>query len=165
MALEPGRLIRYHFLKVLRLRDQPHKVALGFALGVLVGFTPTIPIQTYLAVGLAFIFRGSAIAAAAAVWISNPLTLAAFYYAEFVVGRWIVGSEMTFHLANHSIFTLVKQTGEALWLMMIGGIAMGLPAGFVAYLFIYALFESQRRRRERCLIEKTKALDSPPKPS
>lgn len=169
MSFAPLRALRYQFLKVLRLKDDPHKVALGFALGVFVGFTPTIPLQTYMAIGLAFIFRGSAIAAAAAVWISNPLTLWPFYYGDFVVGKLITGSEVDFSMAEQfmstvfskaggvvdlfrqsdAVWTLLHTTWDAFVLMMLGGVVLGVPGGFLGYYLMYFIIDSNRRRRER----------------
>lgn len=147
MTFEPRRLIRYQYLKLRRLKDEPRKVALGFGIGILVGFTPTVGIQMYIAAPLAFLCRGSAIAAAAAVWISNPVTMAGFYFMDFKVGKWLIGSQLKFSLADPSFFALIKQTGEAFWLMMVGGVVMGLPAGAIAYVFLYRLLEKAKQRR------------------
>ena len=37
------RTLRYHWLKFLRLQDDPRKLAWGMALGIFIGITPTIP--------------------------------------------------------------------------------------------------------------------------
>ena len=55
--------IRDFILKAKRLEGDPHFIALGLAIGVFVGFTPTIPFHTVLAVALAFLFKGSKAAA------------------------------------------------------------------------------------------------------
>ncbi len=41
------------------LHGDPHYIAMGMAIGFFVAITPTIPFQTIIAVGLAFILKGS----------------------------------------------------------------------------------------------------------
>jgi uncharacterized protein (DUF2062 family) len=53
------RVLRYHWLKFLRLQEDPKQIAWGMALGVFIAFTPTIPF--YLAaykVGRFLLHRG-----------------------------------------------------------------------------------------------------------
>lgn len=87
--------IKKHFCslleKIKRLQGDPHYIALGMAIGVFIGVTPTIPFHTALAIVLAFIFRGSKPAAAIGVWIANPLTIPLFYYGSYKVGNFLFG--------------------------------------------------------------------------
>ena len=69
---------RRSLARIKELNGDPHYVALGMAIGVFVGVTPTIPFHTALALGLSFIFRGSKAAAAIGVWFSNPITIPFF---------------------------------------------------------------------------------------
>ena len=81
MKIEPRRASRYYYLKFIRLRGNPGVLARGVAVGTFVGITPTIPFHTVLALFLAFILRGSKIAALlTSVLISNPLTFLLQYY-------------------------------------------------------------------------------------
>lgn len=159
------RAARFGYLKIIRLREKPHSVALGLALGIFIGFTPTIPIQTYIAVGLALMLRCSKIAAAAGVWISNPLTLAPFYYAEFIVGKWVLNSEAVFKLADYSLFSMLENARRAMEVMMVGGIVMGIPAGIVTYFITYRIVDRAKIRREEKRLLKSRESNSPPKPS
>lgn len=79
------------FEKIKRLQGNPHYVAMGMAIGVFVGITPTIPFHTAIAIILAFILRGSKPAAAIGVWIANPLTIPLFYYGDYKVGTGLFG--------------------------------------------------------------------------
>jgi len=45
--------IRQYGQKIKQLQGDPHHVALGMAIGVFVGVTPTIPFHTVIAVALA----------------------------------------------------------------------------------------------------------------
>ena len=57
------RTLKYHWLKFRRLQGDPRKVALGAAIGIFIGITPTLPFHTFLILGLAPLFRASVIAA------------------------------------------------------------------------------------------------------
>ncbi len=72
-----NRQIRYYYLRFIRLRGQPHDLALGMAMGIFCGMLPIIPFQTALAVTLAIFFKGSKITAALGTWVSNPLMVVA----------------------------------------------------------------------------------------
>lgn len=87
--------IKKHFYslleKIKRLQGNPHYIAMGMAIGVFVGVTPTIPFHTAIAIALAFVLGGSKPAAAIGVWIANPLTIPVFYYGSFKVGVFLFG--------------------------------------------------------------------------
>lgn len=65
--------------RVKTLQGDPHYIAVGIAIGVFIGITPTMPFHTVIAIALAFIFRGSKAAAALGVWFCNPVTAPFFY--------------------------------------------------------------------------------------
>jgi len=61
--LKYSRQLKYYFLRLIRLREEPHELALGLAFGIFTGMMPIMPFQSALAVTLALIFRGSKITA------------------------------------------------------------------------------------------------------
>jgi uncharacterized protein (DUF2062 family) len=80
-----GRRARYFYLRLILLPDGPHRVALGLAVGVFVGMTPTVPLQTLLALALAWMMRASLAAAYIGIWITNPVTIPFFYALAYFV--------------------------------------------------------------------------------
>ena len=85
------RRFRYIYLRLIRLRDQPNELALGMAIGIFTGMTPTIPLHTVVAVALALIFKASKITAAVGTWICNPLTVYPIYKYSYKIGSFILG--------------------------------------------------------------------------
>lgn len=75
---------------ILREQDTPHSIALGTAIGIFVGFTPTVGIQVIIVLTIALLtspfFRFSRLAAVLAVQISNPLTMVPIYWANYKLG-------------------------------------------------------------------------------
>ncbi len=77
------------FHEHLWVRDQ-RAVAGGLAIGLFVAFTPTIPLQMFLAAVGAIYFKLNIPIALAACWITNPLTAGPIYLASWKVGRYIL---------------------------------------------------------------------------
>ena len=74
MKIEPQRTIRYYYLKFIRLKGDPSSLARGVAVGTFIGITPTIPFHTVMTLALAFLLRGSKVAALlATVIVSRDL--------------------------------------------------------------------------------------------
>jgi len=85
--------------RVLALDDTPHAVALGAAIGMLFGLTPTVGLQTIEVIVFAFftrrLFYFNRPAALLLIYISNPLTVAPIYYALYWVGSQFVPGQAT----------------------------------------------------------------------
>ncbi len=85
-----NRLSKFYYLKMLRLQGEPKALALGTAIGVFVGLTPTIPFHTVTIISIAMATRTSAIAGVISSWIvCNPLTYIPIYYFSMRVGNWL----------------------------------------------------------------------------
>ena len=64
-------------------------VAGGLALGLFVGFIPTLG-QMVIAAALAIFLRVNLPVAVMGVWLTNPLTFAPIYFFAYKVGSWIL---------------------------------------------------------------------------
>lgn len=76
------------FRMLLSMRGSAETIALGFAIGMFVAFTPTVGVQMLIAVGLATLFRASRPASIVPVWITNPATLAPIYLFTYKIGKF-----------------------------------------------------------------------------
>ena len=146
------RTLKYHWLKFRRLQGDPKKLALGAALGIFIGVTPTIPFHTFLALSLAPLLRVSVITAYMGIWISNPLTWVPQYLLAYEVGRYIVFRGEPLRIpaqANLSAFLdLLWRGGLAL---QVGGLIISLPPAIAAYFFTLWAVKRYRQRRARLL--------------
>ena len=81
---------RQSFVRLIRSPGAPREVAGGLAVGVFVAMVPVM--QTAIALGSVEILRRitgiklSRLAAAAGVWLTNPLTAAPLYGVAYVLG-------------------------------------------------------------------------------
>lgn len=81
------RALRYRYLRLLRIKDTPHRVALGLAIGVFSGALPCMGVQTIIALPFAFLFNANKISTMIGVWWTNPVTGIPVYYFAYILGR------------------------------------------------------------------------------
>ena len=67
------------YRRFIKLRGDPRGIALGFALGLFIGMTPSIGFQMVIAAAIAASLKWNKISAAMGVWITNPLTAPLVY--------------------------------------------------------------------------------------
>ncbi len=82
---------RFLIQKVLHTNDTPHQIAVGVAVGIFVGLTPTVGFQMVIAVAIAAALRANKAICIPMVWITNPITLVPIYAACFQIGVAIMG--------------------------------------------------------------------------
>lgn len=85
---------------ILKLDDTPHHVALGTAIGMFIGLTPTVGIQMLVVIALAFLTRRlcafNRLAALLTVYVTNPITTLPIYWFNYEVGTLFVDGQMSY---------------------------------------------------------------------
>lgn len=132
-----NRSMRYYAKRIVRLRATPHAIAVGVAAGTFASFTPLMGFHFILSFAIAFVARGSMIAAALGTAVGNPLTFPLIWAGALALGRWILGIEGSGDGANFGA-VFAEQGFVALWEpwikpMLVGGIPLGLIFGTIAY--------------------------------
>lgn len=151
------RGVRFTYLKILRLKVSTHAIAMGMAIGVFAGCLPILPFQIVVAVGLAFVFRASKIAAAAGTWISNPLNWIPFYAAFYCVGSFFLPFEVQYDPQHLELEVMLEQGWDLILVMMTGGLVIALPTSFLSYILTFRLVTRYRQRRMIRLLKKYRA--------
>src|SRR6185295_8868810 len=136
------RALRYFGKRVLRLSGSPHAVAIGFAIGIFIAWSPFFGFHYLIAAGLTWIFRGNLIAAILSCTLGNPLTLPAMWALAYQVGDLILGvdpalvppPEVAENLAEKSWGAIV----EILMPVLLGSIPLGLVTGGISYFIVRA---------------------------
>jgi uncharacterized protein len=144
--MKPRQTIGRVWEKAKRLDGDPHHVALGMAVGVFVGATPTIPFHTVLALALAFVLKASKPAAVIGVWFSNPLTIPVLYLGSYKTGRLLMGNGIPCDLKYDSILELAKVGMDVTLAMLTGGMVIGILPAIIGYLATKAVFKKIRSR-------------------
>lgn len=145
------RTARYVGHRVGRLPATPHAIAAGFASGVAVSMTPMLGLHILLGFGVAWLLRGSMLAAAIGTVVGNPWTFPAIWYVSYELGCTLTGMQPD-HGSTRGLTLafLLDQPFAILLPMMIGGIVMALVAGPATYIAVrWPIAVYQRRRAER----------------
>jgi uncharacterized protein (DUF2062 family) len=142
-------IIRRIYKRFIRIRGNPREIALGFALGVFVGMSPTMGVQTPIAVFFAALCKWSKLSAAVGVWISNPLTAPVIYGVTYITGAKLLQLEPVFRMPLSPTWSTLKamlsKAPQALGAMTVGGVIIGLPLAVIGYYLSYAAVEKYRK--------------------
>jgi uncharacterized protein (DUF2062 family) len=112
-------------------RDR-HSIAVGVAIGLAVAMLPPIPVQMLLAVIIAVLLRANIPIAAAACWLSNPLTWAPILVLQKTIGDWMLmpGGFDDLHPNYH-----------ALRCTALGAVVIAMVLAPLGYFFVYVLWD------------------------
>ncbi len=149
-------VLKRAYRRFLKIRGGPREIALGFALGIFVGMTPTLGVQTPIAIFVAALFKWSKIAAVVGVWITNPFTAPIIYSITYLVGTKVYGIDAINKLPENPDISFISElfysSPGILWSLTIGGVIIGLPLSVVAYYVSHTLIvkykEDMKRRIE-----------------
>ncbi|MGE7370007.1 DUF2062 domain-containing protein [Neorhizobium sp. NPDC001467] len=157
----PSRNLRYQALRAARISASPHAVAAGIAAGVMAGWTPFLGFHILLGIMLAFILRGSMVAAALGTLVANPLTFPLIWSVSWELGHIMLGHAGPVDggalTGQHvDLADLVRTLRFAdLWQpvlkpMLVGCLPLAAVSGLVVYAATYMGVRGFRaRRRER----------------
>ena len=161
-------LWRQKVVPLLKGKDSPERLALGAAIGMLVGLTPTVGVQMAMVVLIAAIprLKFNVPIACAMVWVSNPFTMIPLYYSMYWLGVLLLSRrEMHFDKFETTVQALIDSIKgaesllEAAWQgltgmfsigmhvavpMWIGGTVLGILAAIPTYVIVLRWV---RRRR------------------
>jgi uncharacterized protein len=141
--------------KLVTLRDTPHAIAGGVAIGVFIGFTPLFGIKTLLSLGIAYLLRCNPIAAVIAVSLHDVVTpLWPFLLRlEYDIGFWLLSNPHHFppkmemhhiHVGEMLKWTTFFHVGFPL---LLGSLFLAAPAALIFYFVLLAILKAREARR------------------
>jgi uncharacterized protein (DUF2062 family) len=151
-------LARWMEIKMKRTPGSAHKLALGFALGAFVSFTPFIGLHILLGAFLAWIFKGSIWTSALGTIVGNPWTFPFIWAWIYKLGNFILHVEdpTKFSEVVHTVTSITLKTlwqnltlywESILWPMTVGGVPTGILVGLGFYWAIRFNIASWRAAR------------------
>jgi hypothetical protein len=158
-----GRAWRYLMHRMARMQVSSHKLAIGFAAGAFVSFTPFIGLHFVLAAIVALLIRGNIIASAVGTVVGNPITFPFIWIASYNVGAHLLERE-TLHeisIAPGGGASLLTEGPiafvEAVWHsvepvilpMTLGGIPLGILCAAGCYAVVRFTIERLKLKRRR----------------
>lgn len=138
------------YQRVIRIEGDPRNIAMGFALGLFVGMTPTMGLQMPIAVFFAIPFRLNKIASAAGVWITNPISAPIIYTINYLVGVKLfnidISTENVIDVSVKSLKCLLLETPDIFLAVTLGGIVLGIPVAVAGYFLALSLVKRYQAR-------------------
>ena len=145
--------LRSRLEKLLREEKEPQKVVRGFTIGAAIAVTPTVGVQTALALLFSFITRSSKVAAVAATIILNPVgyippgpwAVANYYVGAFLIGRSPISLARlkTLLASENEPFSIVSATkrlaglgGEIILPVCVGAVVCAACAASLSYILL-----------------------------
>ncbi|MEI7905523.1 MAG: DUF2062 domain-containing protein, partial [Candidatus Firestonebacteria bacterium] len=96
------RILQFLYLKVIRLNDTPHKIALGVAIGVFIAVFPTFGLGFIFSVFFAWLLSANKAAALIGTLVGNPLFTPLFWGGSVFLGALLLDVD------SATMFNLVK---------------------------------------------------------
>jgi uncharacterized protein (DUF2062 family) len=136
---------------LLQVQDSPHRVALSFAIGVFIAFSPLLGIHTGIALAIAVLFRLSKVAILAGTWTNNPWTLAPMFMAGTALGCALFGvsaaslDEIDWTLSGRAFYDGLWHGLRPLVLpFVVGNTLLGIVAGGLSYVLLRSVLERRQ---------------------
>lgn len=147
-------VIKKAYVRFLKIRGTPREIGWGFALGLFIGFSPTMGFQMLLGAFLASLLKWSKIAAVIGVQITNVVTAPFIYGGTYFLGSKILGIEKPLRLTKdmgiEELISILRQAPEMLVAMSLGGFIMGIPTAVIGYLVAFkAVGKYQNELKEK----------------
>lgn len=159
--MDLSRYSRYYFLRFVRIKGDPHDLALGMAIGIFSAMLPIIPFHIALAVALALVLRVSKITALIGVFACNPFTWYILYFLNYRIGAFILnlheskrGFSSTMFMETSewtmdTILGIAHASGDIIAAFVLGGLILGLVAAVPSYFIFLKLFNLMRDWRQK----------------
>lgn len=146
-----GRWSTYFRHRVGRLPGSPQSIAIGFACGAAVSFTPFIGLHILVACGVAWLAGGSLLAAALGTIVGNPWTFPFIWLGVYRLGILILGGEAMALSLSTLTFTHLR---EHFWDIFVPMAVGSLPVAILVWLVFFFLIRTivaryQQMRRKR----------------
>lgn len=136
-------------------------VSVAFLVGVFCAFLP-IPMQMLLAGFLAIIIRCNLPLSVGLVWISNPITIPPIFYFCYLVGAFLLGSEIQHGSSQFSIEWLASSLSQIWAPLIVGSVTCAVFFGvlsffLVRFLWAFHVIKRWEERKEKRVQKTAKA--------
>jgi len=149
--MNPRRRIRQFYDQFISLKGEPKSIALGMALGIFIGVTPTIPFHTALIIVATFILRQNFTVAYLGSWlIMNPLTMPFFYFMQYRLGKYLLGNgDLPIVFNDYTIWHIIHMGWCVAYPLLLGGLIMApffaIPAYFLTHNAVLAIRKNRHK--------------------
>ncbi len=164
---------KYLLLRLSRLKGSPHSIAIGFACGAAISFTPLVGLHMSVAAISAFLFGGNVLASAIGTLVGNPWTFPIIWVSILKTGQWFLdipsnvnteGFGTLFANAMKALFSFdFKTFALDVWPvfkpMLVGCVPYYVISFAVSYWVIRSLIEKVIKAKEKRKLKKLAKLE------
>lgn len=132
--------LRDKLREVVRVKDSPRKIAISFAIGVLIGMSPFLGIHTVMGIIVAWLFKLNKFVTIIGVYITNPWTIVPIYTFATWFGAKLLGIDSIIPSINWNdikLADIIKELGTLLWPFVVGTTLLGFLSAIVGYIVVY----------------------------
>ncbi|MEM1365618.1 MAG: DUF2062 domain-containing protein [Pseudomonadota bacterium] len=160
-----SRSMAYIRKRTCRIAASPHEIALGFAIGAFMSFTPWLGVHIAAGCALAWLFGVSMLASALGTIVGNPITFPFIWAASVGLGNLLLGRAEEFKPAKGAEdqmlraiesgydYDRISSVFRGIWEpiikpMLVGGTPLGLVTAAICYVLIrkfVAVVQTRRR--------------------
>ncbi|MEK6794830.1 MAG: DUF2062 domain-containing protein [Spirochaetota bacterium] len=128
---------------LLKRTRTPHRLALGFAIGLFFSILPLPIIGMFIALGLALLFRLNLVSTYAGTLVVNFATGLFFYLLDYKAGTILFGTKFIKPMPSADIARFVADNIREI---AVGGIFVASVFGIISYLLVYGIARLFMRR-------------------
>lgn len=140
---------------IMKLDDPPHKLALAFAIGVFIAFSPWLGLHIISCFFFAWLFRVSKVVVLTGAFVNNPWTMVPMYAFCLWFGIKITGGTAEVPkiawstLGFRDLFSVLL---PFLWPFVVGTLVTGAVASVPTYFLILWLIKRYRREETKLAV-------------
>lgn len=140
------------FKKIVNAGTSPQKLALSFAIGAYIAFSPFPGLHAVMMFFLNWLLGLNFPILFLATSINNPWTIIPFYSVDYIFGHWLVhnflGWNPSFCISLEKFFGSGK---VCITSFLIGGNVLGIAAALLSYPIVFILFKRFSQNGKACL--------------
>lgn len=128
------------------IKGHPKEVSSSLALGVVIGFTPTIGFQTALCYGIARLFKKSFLISfgGSCLVTGIPIIIPVVYYGEYQLGCRILKISPLIHFIHPLHFRFLLSLGKPI---LVGSIVSAVIGGLFSYIITFIILKFFRKEK------------------
>ena len=145
--------VKEQALRVLSLNDTPHRIALAFAQGVFIAFSPLLGLHFFLAFLLAWLFNLNRVAILFGAFVNNPWTFTPITLSStwFGIELCCKAREIPpINWENITISNMAVQLKSYFFPFVLGSVLLGLLFSIIGYfLMLWTISQYRKMKKPR----------------
>jgi uncharacterized protein (DUF2062 family) len=129
---------------VVLCHHEPHEIAAGFTIGMMLSFFPSFGLGMILSLFLAWKREWNFLSTYLGTTLMNPFTASFWYFLEYRIGKLIVGNGVGFveNMSHWDILPVAKQVYS-------GAFVLSLVLGPIMYFLLYGVSSKYRELKAK----------------